>query len=67
MIDSFHSFGNSSLFQIEIISLWIAERIVLPPALINSSGTVFHISTVNVLWTDCEYYIIACVYWIIAS
>jgi hypothetical protein len=30
MIDSFHSSGNSSLFQIEIISLWIApaDRIV---------------------------------------
>jgi hypothetical protein len=25
MIDSFHSSGNSSLFQIEIISLWIAQ------------------------------------------
>ena len=38
MIDSFHSSGNFSLFQIEIIRLWISERIVLPPALINSAG-----------------------------
>jgi len=38
MIDSLHSSGNSSLFQIEIINLWIAQRIVLPPALINSAG-----------------------------
>ena len=38
MIDSFYSSGNSSLFQIEIISLWIAQHIVLPPALINSAG-----------------------------
>jgi len=28
--------------------------------------TIFHISTVNILWTDCEYYILACVYWNIA-
>ena len=34
MIGSFHFSGNSSLFQIELISLWISERIVLPPALI---------------------------------
>ena len=38
MIDSSHSSGNSSLFQIQIISLWIALQIVLPPALINSAG-----------------------------
>jgi len=30
MIDSFHSSGNSSLFQIELISLWISDQIVLP-------------------------------------
>jgi len=30
MIDSFNSCGNSSLFVIELISLWILERIVLP-------------------------------------
>ena len=36
IIDSFHSSGNSSLFQIEIISLWIAQQIVLPPALIDT-------------------------------
>jgi hypothetical protein len=38
MIDSFHSSGNSSLFQIEIINLWISQRIVLHPALINFAG-----------------------------
>ena len=38
IIDPFHSSGNSSLFQIEIISLWIAQRIVLRPALISSAG-----------------------------
>jgi hypothetical protein len=34
MIDSFHSLGNSTLFQIEIISLWISQQIVPSPALI---------------------------------
>jgi len=29
--------------------------------------TVFHISTVNILYTDFEDYIISCVYWNIAS
>ena len=29
MIDSSHSSGNSSLFQIELISLWTLQRIVL--------------------------------------
>ena len=29
MIESFHKSGISSLFQIEIISLWIAHRIVI--------------------------------------
>ena len=38
MIDSFHSSGNSSLFQTEVISLWTSQRIVLPHALINSAG-----------------------------
>ena len=38
MIDSFHSLGNYSLFEIEIISLWISEQIFLLPALINSAG-----------------------------
>ena len=33
MIDSFHFSGNSSLFQIELIGLWIQDRILLPPAL----------------------------------
>jgi len=36
MMDSFHSSGNSSLLQIELISSWISEWIVLPPSLINS-------------------------------
>ena len=35
-IDSYS--GNSSLFQIELISLWISEQIILPTALINSAG-----------------------------
>ena len=39
MIDSFHSSGKSSLFQIELISSRISELIVQPPALINSAGT----------------------------
>ena len=38
MIDSFHSSGSSSLFRIEVISLWISERIVLLCALIRSAG-----------------------------
>ena len=38
MIDSFHSFGNSSLFQIELISLCSLEQIFLRLALINSAG-----------------------------
>ena len=38
MMDSFHSSGNSSLFIIELICLWISEQVVLPLALINSSG-----------------------------
>ena len=38
MINSFLSSDNSSLFQIELISLWISEPIVLPPDLTNSAG-----------------------------
>jgi hypothetical protein len=38
VIDSFHSSGSSSLFQIELISLWISEQIVLLPASVNSAG-----------------------------
>ena len=38
MIDSFHSSGSFSFFQIEVISLWISKQIVLPPALISSAG-----------------------------
>jgi len=37
VINSFHSSGSSFLFQIELINLWISERIVLPPALIISA------------------------------
>jgi len=37
MID-YHSSGNSSLFQLELISLWISEQIALPLAVINSAG-----------------------------
>ena len=35
MIDYFHSSGNSSLFQIELIRLWISEWILVPPSLIS--------------------------------
>ena len=38
MIDSFSSSGNSSLFQIKLISFWISERIALLPALISAAG-----------------------------
>jgi len=38
MVDSFHSSGNSSLFQREIISLWISQRKVVPLALITLLG-----------------------------
>jgi hypothetical protein len=31
VIDSFHCCGISSLFQIELVSLWILEHNVLPP------------------------------------
>ena len=37
-MDSFHYSGNSSLFQTELIRLWISGRIFLPSALINSAG-----------------------------
>ena len=29
MIDSFHSSGSFSFFQIEVISLWISKQIVV--------------------------------------
>ena len=38
MTNFFYSSGNFSLFQIEIVSPWVSEQIVLPPALINSDG-----------------------------
>jgi len=38
MTDSCHSAGNSFLFQIKLICLWISEWTVLPPALISSAG-----------------------------
>jgi len=38
MIDSFHCPGNSSVFQMELQSLLISERIVVPPDLISSAG-----------------------------
>jgi hypothetical protein len=37
MKGSFHCCGSSSLFQIELISLWISEDNVLPAALISSA------------------------------
>jgi len=39
MTYSIHSSGNSSLFQVELISLWISERIIPAPAVVNSAGT----------------------------
>jgi len=38
IIDSFHSSGSFSFFQIEVINLWISKQIVLPLALISSAG-----------------------------
>jgi len=38
MIDSYHSSGNSYLFQIELNCMWISERIVLHTAVISSAG-----------------------------
>ena len=38
MIDSFHSSGSFSFFQIEVIILRISKKIVLPPTLISSVG-----------------------------
>jgi len=38
MIDSFHSSGSFSFFQIEVISLRFSKQIVLPSALISSAG-----------------------------
>jgi hypothetical protein len=37
-INFFHFSGNSSLLQIELISLWMSEPIVLPPALVKCTG-----------------------------
>jgi hypothetical protein len=36
MIESFHRSGDSSLFQIELISLWISESLVLFPAFLQT-------------------------------
>jgi len=38
MIDTFHSPGTFSLFQIELIIVWILEPIVLLCVLIISAG-----------------------------
>ena len=38
MIDSFYYSGNSSLYELELISLWDSQRIVLAPALIIPAG-----------------------------
>ena len=38
IIDSFHTSGNSSLFQIELVNLWISMQIVLLSTLIISAG-----------------------------
>ena len=48
MVDSFHFSGNFSLFQIEVISLWIWERTVLSPALSSSFG---------IWWIPCDLYL----------
>jgi len=61
MIDSFHSSGNFSLFQIEIISLWISEEIVLPSVfyqfcwnLINTWWYNLSYSPNNSTFSDCK-------------
>ena len=46
MTDSFHSSGSSSLFQIAIISLWIAPRIVLPPDSISLQNNI----RIEIIW-----------------
>jgi hypothetical protein len=38
MIYSFHGSGNSTLFEIKLISLWIPEHIVVPSAVISGAG-----------------------------
>ena len=38
MIDAFHYSDLPLLFHLELINLRTSERIVLPPALINSAG-----------------------------
>jgi hypothetical protein len=38
IIDSFHWSGNSSLFQTELMSLWISDSNISPPAWISSTG-----------------------------
>jgi len=38
MIDSFHYLDNSSLFHMELIGLWVSERIGLPTSLNNSTS-----------------------------
>ena len=38
MIDSFDYPGNSCLLEMGLKSVWISERIILPPVLINSAG-----------------------------
>ena len=54
MIDSFLSSGNSSLFQTEIISLWISQQMVLPPALISSAGSMYFLSPQKRSITDLQ-------------
>ena len=55
----FHSSGYSSLFQIKLISLWISERIFLPPALINSAGIlsvpgVLHLFSFSIVFSTSK-------------
>jgi len=38
MTEPFQSSGNTSLFQTDLINLWISKRIVLPSALIKCAG-----------------------------
>ena len=70
MIDSFHSSGNASLFQTELINLWISEQAVLPPALNNSAGTwpgdlylFLHLNShLNLRDTGLRHYWLCCMY-----
>ena len=49
MTDSFNCPGNPSLFQMELISLWISERTILPPSALCLFSFSIATSTSNAL------------------